>query len=342
MSDYQAKARPAGYFDDLLRYDPEKLMRKYSVCPPNDVAAYRGDDVQTFVGVKDDLGDIVHRRIRTDRKIAYVSLSRKPRGHSVMTGNEGGDTIVMQAQYAPAAHLVPIWWLPWESGGGAIELNIPLMGTQQPGEPDPRIFFTAAINGCSIFVRGNPDRPRVVHCGGDTCKGADHAAAAGFWRDIMTNNVLNHVVDPTLKEVNKTDYIKTPGYQNSTQAALKYKKWLGNHSSSRVELSMVNPWGCVMGIRDDAGNWKFFLQENVTVIYKLLEKKKHAWSKKKYQMESNLDGGGNIIIDTNTNLPVQVVKQRYVSRPLIVREIYPNTQGGGARLPLPIPDVVHG
>ena len=127
--------------------------------------------------------------------------------------------LFLDGQYAKAPHLVPIWFLPWDSAGAVIELDIPAKGTVRGDDPD--IFFTAAVNGCSVFFRGTPKSPVVYHAGGDTCKGSDHVAAAKFWRDLMMGNVLGKdVAAPGMKEVNKTDYIKTPGYKNSTPAAL--------------------------------------------------------------------------------------------------------------------------
>jgi len=57
---------------------------------------------------------------------------------------------------------------------------------------------------------------------------------------------------------------------------------------------MVNPWGCVMGIRT-GNNWEFFLQENATVITNIVTKKG--------------------------------VTTQYFARPMHIRRIYP---GGGA------------
>lgn len=69
---------------------------------------------------------------------------------------------------------IPIWWLPWDSRGALVELSIPSVKTMpmisSPGiDPvfNPPVFFTAALSGCSIFVKGANEAPIVAHAGRD-------------------------------------------------------------------------------------------------------------------------------------------------------------------------------
>lgn len=130
----------------------------------------------------------------------------------------------------------------------------------------PNRFFTAAINGCSVFVTGAANAPTVHHAGGDTSTNG-LAAQAAFWRNLMVG--LGHV---GVAEVNKEDYIKNStvlldGGGHTTQAARDYKAWLEADYAGELEIEDVRPWGAVIGLRDGAGNWSFYLQENASVSY---------------------------------------------------------------------------
>jgi len=303
------------------------LLNTYSVHPPDDAVgnAYpRGKD--RVVATLDGGARNVRHATMGYRKVARLHLNKGQRGQ--LTGNEGADALYGQASYLDAAPGVPVYWLPWDGGGAIVELAIPAVGTRAGGRADPNRFFTAAINGCSVFISGTRQAPTVHHAGGDTATNGP-AAQALFWRNLMVG--LGHV---GVAEVNKQDYIKnaavpiTGGF--TTQAARDYKAWLEADYAGELEIEDVRPWGAVMGIRDAAGDWTFYLQENASVSYYSLRKKKRTFKKdimvrerEPSQMAGNQFG-------------VMIDRKRTLARPMRVSEIFPN-RVIAARIDQPVP-----
>lgn len=306
--DYFAQPQAKDYFDKLLLHNTEQLLRKYSLCPPDDVSGERGKTARKWDHPGTE-GELTYARVMQDRKVAYVHLFKEPRA-PLGRGNgnsEGGDVIKFRTSYhrpiGPA-----VYFLPWNSAGGIVRLTIRPKGT---ANPDPDIFFTAAINGCSIFIQGNPDSPSIYHAGGDTRKD-DPTEAAAFWRDAFQKEVLDkgHVNRGAFKaEVNKTHYVKTPGVQGgtTTRRALRYENLLKQtyDRPGKFTVSMVNPWGCVMGIRT-GNNWKFYLQENGTVICQVINgenRNTFAYARPMTLREIHPGAG---VVDMNWNIPLRI------------------------------------
>jgi hypothetical protein len=201
------------------------------------------------------------------KKVGYFELYRDDR--SAATNIEGVDVTRMRVGYAAFGEAEPCYFLPWDESGAIVKLRIPARGTHAP---DPGIFFTAAINGCSVFIQGDPDGPTVYHAGGSTNR-SDKNDAARFWRVALRNHIRSSETAQARGqiqgEVNKTHYVTTPGTQrdSSTPTAETYEKLLKEKLDKRgsFEVREVSPWGCVFGIRT-GDNWKFYLQENATVI----------------------------------------------------------------------------
>lgn len=85
-----------------------------------------------------------------------------------------------------------------------------------------------------------------------------------------------------------------------TANAQTFQAWLAANTGTNLRINSVEPWGCVMGVRDGAGNWKFYLQENATILFYEM-KKKHVFSSTRVQGQLRASG-----------------------RPMIFREIFPN------------------
>lgn len=310
MSHY-TKTRAAGYYNDLLIGDDEdfhKLIRKYSIAPPDDIANYKGvnlGDILVGHGAADPKlaastrsENIKRNRIPSTHKIAHIDLRKKAR-QTVGAGQEG-DMIYFDATYAVTANYVPVYFLPWDTSGAAIRLTIPAAPPNKgPSHPidaaNPYLFFTAAINGCSIFFRGTPQSPTIFHCGGSTGR-TDLNDQAEFWQAVMDEFVQldDAKVGRQAKlgplspnSVDKRDYIKTPGVttsfksaasgitmqDNTTQRAKNYKRQLqAKHALGKLSIESVSPWACVLGRRDDHGDWTFYIQENATITYHQISK----------------------------------------------------------------------
>ncbi|HTV42642.1 MAG TPA: hypothetical protein VMF08_18910 [Candidatus Sulfotelmatobacter sp.] len=251
---------------------PLEFAKENSICPPDDIGGYKGKQAAVLdtsgykgIGPGTEVTSVKYSRVMRSKKIGYIELFNDMRA---VGNNEGLGVVRLKTQYSTFGEAGPVYFLPWDAGGAIVKLRIPNKGAHAP---DPDIFFTAAINGCSVFVQGNPDAPTVYHAGGGTGR-SDANDAARFWRQTLAN----HIKDSQSAqgrgkiggEVNKTDYVKTPGTVNnqSTPRAEAYERQLKEKLNKKksFQVTTVFPWGCVFGVRTGV-NWAFYLQENATV-----------------------------------------------------------------------------
>jgi hypothetical protein len=172
-----------------------------------------------------------------------------------------------------------IYFLPWKSGR-VIRMTI-------PAAQGPSVFFTAAINGCSVFVTGNAQTPTVYHCGLEDELGsafdddsdpnlyvpASTGDSARFWRNLVKK--LDGLTDTDiLGEVNRNHYVKrtvaplapsTLDASPITERGVLYETTITGQAG--IELKRLMVWGCVFGLRAPNGDWRFYLQENATSYY---------------------------------------------------------------------------
>lgn len=211
----------------------------------------------------------------------------------------------------------PIWFLPWKSGR-IVSMQIPAADQVPPKFASPSIFFTAAINGCSVFVRGPSKSPTVYHAGiTGPLPGGD---AVHHWRELFLRDAPKHA---TFSEVNKLQYadVKISDYNPKvdpkanrrvgTPDSQAYAEFLRAAHQKEFRIEELVPWGMVFGLRDPQGDWTFYLQENAKVIFYTIRKQKT------YKFLGPLS-------------PVRDVDgEKFVrSRPMVVRQIFPG--GGGA------------
>ena len=281
MGTHFTKARAGNYFNDLLRDDPVKFFTKYAVSPPDtDRLGYTGDKEGGIIAMPAPEPDMARLTVDPAKKVAFIKVV-KDRPESIAA--KGTDVLSFIASYVNDVGAVPVYWLPWYSVGGIVKLQIDARGVNNP---DPNIFFTAALSGCSIFIQGPVNSPTVFHAGGETGKKTP-TEAAHFWLRAMGQVLPLQPGEHYDAEVNKTDYVTHPDvsfrerrqYGNmplgerifghkvySTKHARTYQKSLKSELPKDWKIE-VRPWGCVAGIRGaEDGNWKFYLQENATVI----------------------------------------------------------------------------
>lgn len=305
-------------------------MRKFSIHPADDAGSL-GVDVGGFadpstMGLHSTRIDRVAEKDMQNQKVAYIDLAREARGHT--TKVEGAGTLFASASYTANPAHVPVYFLPWESAGAVVRLRIPQAGTRAAHLQDPDLFFTAAINGCSVFVEGPANAPEVYHCGGATATPSPNDGAA-FWRSLLQQSSFAPAMGGG--EVNKTDYITEQGVtagplnHGTTQAALAYENWLNANHSQSLRIQEVRPWGCVMGVRT-GGNWTFYLQKNATVSYVVL--RKYRLPGMSHKQKEKVGG-------------VKKDRVRTVCRPIAFHEIYPNPVAS-AFIPNSIPTAHHG
>ncbi|HEY4357148.1 MAG TPA: hypothetical protein VGN16_15470 [Acidobacteriaceae bacterium] len=301
----------------LFQQNPLAFMRKYSCKPIDRISNYNGLADPKKLGFGETTTDYTLRRIHESGRIAYLDFEKI--SHTSTSPTTG--QVVVKGSYLPHSGGVPSFFLPWLDES-IIRIDIPA-GRLLNG-PDPRFFFTAGINGCSIFIKGNRQSPVVFHAGGQTGKD-DPEEGARFWRTLMESHEgtssLHWAAGPTLAEVNKTHYTvdevsigsrtMDTGYivktvdKLGTRNSRSFETWLKEDTDGEFIIEDVAPEGCVMGIRDDKRDWTFYLQENVAITYYSF-KKKGFLIKKKKKIESS---------------------RKTVMRPLQVTEIFPGGNG---------------
>jgi len=317
--DHFAKPRALDYFDQLLTDDPDKLFRKYAVHPPDDakfsVPTAEPKDFGRFAASVQ--AEVSVGAVPATHLIAWAHLTKKSRTASATEGFEGSDCIFMEASHTPNAH-VPIYFLPWKTAQ-ILHLTIP------PKNPnanaiDPDIFFTSAVSGCSIFIQGTARNPTIFHCGGSPTSQDSGRNSATVWRQLVNFYTGNR----SQAEVNKTHYVREFDDNRgvATQRSIDYVNTLAA-TRPNVQITSVQPWGCVFGYRDAHGDWQFFLQENATLhIY--------AVTGQNVQTVKRAFGQNKIKI-------TDIVTQKAYARPLAVRQIWPGHGGAVTLTPhLPI------
>jgi hypothetical protein len=255
-----------------FKKNPLAFFKKYPVVPPSDL----GQKLQNLSVLFDEkaIGKDISE---TDTKVVKSAwadpedLIRYIDFKVTASRNEPG-ALTFSGTKVKTPDSVPIYFLPWRSLH-LVKMKIPELSARDYDrmEIQPNIFFTAAINGCSVFVKGGPTSPEVSHAGIDGKLARD---AAQFWRDCLAKAGGAKGITG---EVNKAHYTKDTSFVGParTPLAADYMRWLQDEHRQRFTISEVSPWGCVFGIRFGR-LWSFYLQENATVTTLEFIKKKHV------------------------------------------------------------------
>jgi hypothetical protein len=336
---------PLNAYTQMLRDRPLDLFRRYSVSPPDGAVGDAKVDALgsarrsrllplasssqittdgTFAGFFKPGTDMAGPGFQhgvVGKKIAWIKLVDDPSRHGALTFEA-----IMPGSSAstPQGHL-PVWFLPWESRY-LVEMTIPPRQSEEDHDPnDPMIFFTAGINGCSVFVRGDPRSPTITHGGisqGQTPYGNNPAE---FWRHLMIANLASQGIGTGKTwEVNNTDYINQTGVSGGAQTANAdaYLKWLKTLPSGPITVSHVVPWGCVFGIRYGR-LWTFYLQENTVVhTYKVVAK----YESVEVTDTKKVLGVFNRNVTQSVSTKKLVKLESTVNRPVKLKDFFP---GGG-------------
>ena len=235
---------------------------------------------------------------------------------------------------------VPTWFLPWQSNT-LVEMTIPRSSGLNEDDPnDPRIFFTAAINGCSVMVRGDAREPTIVHAGisqGQTPYGNQPGA---FWRDLLCAEMASIDDRRRLFGVHNTDYVNQTGVSGRafTQNTDDYRQWLRALPPNGYTVEDVIPWGAVFGIRYGS-LWSFYLQENATVRRVRIERRRETVTYQRLVQEPKRFGGyRNRLVDIAREEDVDVRVDDYRNVPVRVRAFFPEggSQGSFQRVFRPV------
>lgn len=201
---------------------------------------------------------------------------------------------------ASRAGWIAVWWLPWQSGHIVkikIRSNVtdPVINCGTGIDPvnNPPIFFTAAINGCSVYAVGNTQNPSMYHGGVDGPMAVRNPTelTEDAWRRLVgahagsnMQGIGKHNYISEMKPVNKWSNPLTPDDKNDrTSFETSASRAFATNLEQRGNLTniSVSPWGMVFGLRDVADNWQMTLVKNAFVSYKKIQKTKRFLRKTK-------------------------------------------------------------
>jgi hypothetical protein len=211
--------------------------------------------------------------IRSDRRIFSGTLNKRNVSHE-----SANLAYVLNLQFYAAGTAVPngsflCWYLPWNPGGGMT--NMTLSTTAVPdnngADVNPPLFFTTQLTGCSVFIRGPANKPEVFHAGSGAAKNWEGSAAA-HWRKGLSAARPKTFAHGSFAEVSRHDYVGPYGYGQRfntpvVNAYITQLQAMEGHFGRPFTLIDFMGIGCVFGVRDGAGSWSFYLQENVRVGY---------------------------------------------------------------------------
>jgi hypothetical protein len=269
-------------YNDMFQNRPMEFFKEYPVTPPASADQPLRDEQELFDNrTRDRAYKGAHSNEELMTKETVVTGNQVVWIDFIPSIRDKPGAISFQSSTSPAnpGGYVPIHFLPWQSRR-VVHMTIPAFNRLATGpvtdDANPNRFFTAALSGCSIFARGDVRSPEVYHGGVD---GKELNDPVRFWRDsvalIESRSPVARSPQPVYGEVNREDYTKThhaPEVSPTPQAEALLK-WY-NSSQPELQVTAIQPWGCVFGIRDDAGEWKFYLQENATVFHRVFHKKK--------------------------------------------------------------------
>jgi hypothetical protein len=305
----------------------EEFLHKTPISPPHgqtSTARFKAPDVKFDIKAGQTKADFPFVKAKLDAPVDKIGFLKFRPVDNNTEGQLGALTFDVKfatelKSAASRAGYVPCWFLPWKSAHmvtfrinrhndtGAAMTN---PGTGIDPLPNPDLFFTAAINGCSVFAYGDDANPTLYHCGIngklDEILEDDQFAALGgdsakIWQTLIEGVKYNDDGQLVLKsaashksgtlkrdqmnfaQVNRYDYVSRQksggGVEMVTDESMKFEQFLSAHRKDTLTNVMVNPWGCVFGLRTSSGSWRFTLQRNALVRYRRVFFRKRLFKK---------------------------------------------------------------
>ncbi len=245
--------------------DPKATAGKFAFLPGNEAAGYTA----TYQSVPFTAGTYKgfrHTVVDQANGIGRVELTKGVHGVR-------GEVIEVNPSITAATGL-PIYFLPWDRHGAAVELTIANLNPALPEAQHPRFFFTAVLSGCSIMFKGTPQNPTIFHCGTGGV-GSDELPTTGdsnvFWRTFVdrVNNVGGGRVGAVLTQLRSDQYMVPRGGSAAVDQLEKdVSEAMEALYKSRIKMQASIAWGVVFGFRPQGSrDWKFYMQQNVTIQY---------------------------------------------------------------------------
>lgn len=249
---------PLSQVDRIFQRDPVAFLKQYAVTPLDFTAVNAHQmatsglyDAKTHTqpgGAAIDSTLSVKGRIK---QIAYTSLEevRDPQNQQVEHNHYKLMFRCANEVGTGAGDYLACWFLPWASN----HLTRMVISPKLPNRPDkldPDIFFTAAINGCSVMATGDPKGPTITHGGTmDPRSNPTHenAFANGdarqHWLDRFQADLTARNVNTPIYGIHKDDYINH-NLSGTTPEATAYQNFLATNSSQGNESRRCSSGRC--------------------------------------------------------------------------------------------------
>jgi hypothetical protein len=200
--------------------------------------------------------------LNDERGIINRHYQALPQSYSFERGTKLKNKNAVVLKVATASEeSIDAYYLPWVSQA-VTSMTLPQQGEE-------KYFFTAALSGCSVFVRGNAVEPTVYHAGNT---GTAENEAVCLWDACMKKLGRGHET-PKYYGINKYDYIKEgAGLLKGAKrkiTQLEKEDMEYDVTPRYYGLTLISPAGCVVGIKDRQGRWDFYLQERL--CYQVVE-----------------------------------------------------------------------
>ncbi|MCY2953851.1 MAG: hypothetical protein NTU53_18040 [Planctomycetota bacterium] len=212
----------ANVHNEKFKKDPRDFAEKYPISPK------KAEDAWNLSGTNVSGGGT----------IKYASLATNQGVLSLAFVEESVGAVKTMLLKVANADAFPSHYLPY-ANGFIVDYQIPEKDakTDNDDPANPRFFFTTALSGCSIFVRGGTRSPIVTHAGMES-----PPANKPAWKDLLTGHLK--ITDP-VTAVNKQDYRLADEIIEA---------------SKKKTVKTISTFACVFGVREDDGEWKFYLQ----------------------------------------------------------------------------------
>ena len=207
----------------------------------------------------------------------------------VNTGCYSANVSKTAPSHADAANWFTCYYLPW----AANETFRITLKNRQVGVADPDIFLTSAVDGCSVFVEGDPTEPTVYHANNapGTPPGAGDLQSA--WdayydpkrttmeaRVNATHSPKSVRADPTIltrtpaKGVHATEYMdlvhsRRSGFEgDGAKQSARDEAKAANPNLKKIKIvgTDYKPCGTVFGWRRN-GRWTFYYQKRAVMYF---------------------------------------------------------------------------
>ena len=256
------------------------------------------------------------RSVRGSQRIAAIDLKQLSNANGVSVAEKELDAKLLDGW-------LPCYYLPWIANGVArttlrprsattrdgvaknivrltanplyrVDQNNPLSAVLDPNDPD--IFFTSAVNGCTVTVRGTREEPTVYHANAKDLKVEGEKsplnAALHGGGDAFAQQVIDGKRDWMVGKINRLEQVdqkqqRGAGLQTPAQRRLlgqdQYQMLVaGGEVSARdrqnaeaakrnivateggkkKDLRLASSQGTVFGLRTN-GHWTFYFQKLV-------------------------------------------------------------------------------